>query len=237
MGRNMNDSGISTVIGIILVLGLIVSIAAVVKLAYIPDVKKQLEADHMQKVISDIGTFKAQLDLDQAAATVGVGFTTNANIEMGGGAIPGIDPSTSYGTLTLDPAYGQLTVVAYQYPSGTPLNLGSAIAMGRLVFQSNTNYYPDQNVSYECGMITLSQPGGTVMLTPPSFIISADSGVAGRPIVTVNASTARPRPSAPAAPALSGPGWCLAALPTRARTSRMSHSPSSAATQRCGILI
>lgn len=188
MSGRMDSSGISTVVGLILVLGLIISVAAVIKIAYIPDVKKQLEADHMQHVIADFSSFKTQLDMDQAAsAATGVGYAASASVEMGGGAIPGIDPSSSYGTLSLDPSYGQLTITAYDYMSGARMDLGSATAMGRLIYQSNNRFYANQNLSYECGMVLLSQPGGSIMLAPPSLTISADPDVEGRPIVSMNA--------------------------------------------------
>jgi hypothetical protein len=181
----MNDSGISTVVGFILILGLIVSVAAVVKLTYIPDVKKQLEADHMQNVIGDMGDFKAQLDLFQAAASTGIGYSSSANIEMGGGGIPGIDPSATSGTLTMDPAYGTFTVSGYN-DTGVPMSFGGATALGRLLYQSNNRYFANQNVSYESGMVILAQPGGSVMLTPPSFAVLADPNMAGRPIISFN---------------------------------------------------
>lgn len=189
MSGRMDSSGISTVVGLILVLGLIVSVAAVIKIAYIPDVKKQLEADHMQHVIADFSSFKTQLDMDQAAsAATGVGYAASASVEMGGGAIPGIDPSTSHGTLSLDPSYGQLTITAYDsMPPNEQLDLGTATALGRLAYQSNNRFYADQNLSYECGMVMLSQPGGSIMLAPPSLTVTADPHVAGRPVVSFNA--------------------------------------------------
>lgn len=189
MSGRMDSSGISTVVGLILVLGLIVSVAAVIKIAYIPDVKKQLEADHMQHVIADFSSFKTQLDMDQAAsAATGVGYAASASVEMSGGAIPGIDPSSAHGTLSLDPSYGQLTITAYDYTSpNEQLDLGTATALGRLVYQSNNRFYADQNLSYECGMVMLSQPGGSIMLAPPSLTVTADPHVAGRPVVSFNA--------------------------------------------------
>lgn len=69
-----DNHGISTVVGAILVLGLIVSVAAVVKLTYVPDVKKQLEADHMQEVIDGFSGIKAQLDTMQAMTASGSGY-------------------------------------------------------------------------------------------------------------------------------------------------------------------
>jgi FlaG/FlaF family flagellin (archaellin) len=187
MRFNMDNSGISTVIGLILIVGLIVSVAAVIKLTYIPDVKKQLEADHMQHVIDDIGQFKTQLDIAQVASiSTGAGYSATAYVEMGGGAIPVVDTSASSGTLSLDPAYGTFRIDAYDI-HGNALSLSDATALGRLVYQSNNHFYADQNVSYEGGMIVLAQPGGSVMLAPPSFVVAADPHVPEHPLVSVNA--------------------------------------------------
>jgi len=181
-----DSSGISTVIGFILVLALIVTVAAAIDLTYVPDAKKQLEAEHMQQVIDQIGRFKEQLDLAQAAsASTGTGYTATAYVEMGGGAIPVIDASSSSGTLSLDPAYGAFRIDAYDL-HGNAFSISDATALGRLTFRSDNRYYVDQDITYEDGMIVLAQPGGSVMLAPPSFAISADPHVPGHPIVSIN---------------------------------------------------
>jgi hypothetical protein len=181
-----DNHGISTVVGAILVLGLIVSVAAVVKLTYVPDVKKQLEADHMQEVIDGFSGLKAQMDTMQAMTASGSGYASTSRIPMGGGSLPGLDPSTTSGTLTLDPDYGSLDITAYDYVTGnlTPRRASSPI--GRLTYQSNNKYYADQQITWEGGMIVLSQPSGSVMLSPPPLAASRESDPLRKPVFIFN---------------------------------------------------
>ncbi|HMK46865.1 MAG TPA: hypothetical protein VK436_09585 [Methanocella sp.] len=180
-----SDSGLSTVVGAILILALIISVAAVVKLTYIPDVKKEAESEHMQHVIDGIYEFKSQVDTMQAASSSGNAYSSTSRIEMGGGAVPGLDPSLSSGTLTVDPAYGTFSITA-KYYNGTRAATRGTAPMGRLIYSSNNHYYVDQNVQYEGGMVLLSQQSGRVMLASPPVTISRDPNDISRPVIAIN---------------------------------------------------
>ena len=121
--RNDN-SGISTIIGAILVLVLVISVIAVIKVTYVPEIKKQAEADHMQDALKDFNDHSSALSL---AAQNGRGGFITSNIEMGGGSIPFVDPSRSSGTITINPGYGSLSIIAYQISANAINTIASGI--------------------------------------------------------------------------------------------------------------
>ena len=129
--RNDN-SGISTIIGAILVLVLVISIIAVIKITYVPEIKKQAEADHMQEALSDFNDHCSALSLAAQSGRSGI-ITTN--IGMGGGSIPVVDPSSSSGTITIDPPYGYLSMTAYNINANARHTLPPA---GTISGRSNT---------------------------------------------------------------------------------------------------
>lgn len=180
-----SDLAISTVVGAILVFALLVSVAATVMLVYKPDLKKQAESLHMQNTIDDIFDFKFGIDTMQVASTAGSAYSTSTRIEMGGGEVPVLDPSKSSGMITIDPSYGNLSVTAFYY-NDTRVSTRNASSMGHLVYASNNQYYVDQQIEYESGMVILSQQSGKVRLASPPIIVSRDVNDPARPLITVN---------------------------------------------------
>lgn len=190
IGRS--DSAVSNIVGAVLILALIITIAAAAKMVYVPDMKKEAESAHMQHAIDDLLGLKSQVDTLQAASASGNGFMGTSRLEMGGGALPVIDPSSSSGTVTVDPAYGNFSITAYTNNllisnSTMRVYTRGPAPMGRLVYVANNHYYIDQQVDYEGGMIVLSQRDGTAMIASPPVTASR---VANDPnttaIVTVN---------------------------------------------------
>jgi hypothetical protein len=163
MMRRGDADGISTVVGAILILALLVTVIAMAKLVYLPEMKRQAEADHMKAALNDFMDYKSRLD---ASSQNGRGGMVTGRIEMGGGSIPLIDPSKSSGTLTVDPSYGSLSVTAY-FMDGSAMNTPDNL--GTITYSSNNNYWIDQQFHYECGMVVLTQSSGSVMLAPPGI--------------------------------------------------------------------
>ena len=185
IGRS--DSAVSNIIGAVLILALIITIAAAAKMVYVPDMKKEAESAHMQHAIDDLQGLKGQVDTLQAASAYGNGFMGTSRLEMGGGALPVIDPSSSSGTVRVDPTYGNFSITAYTnnllITNGTmKVSTRGPAPMGRLVYTANNHYYIDQQVDYEGGMIVLSQRDGMTMVASPPVTASR---VADDPNTTV----------------------------------------------------
>ncbi len=157
--------GISTVVGAILILALLVTVIATAKLVYLPEMKRQAEADHMKAALDDFMDYKSRLD---ASSQNGRGGMVTGRVEMGGGSIPIIDTSKSSGTLTVDPSYGSLNITAY-YVDGSAMNTSGMDNLGSIAYSSNNGYWIDQQFHYECGMVVLTQSSGSVMLSPPGI--------------------------------------------------------------------
>lgn len=170
--KDSSSPGVSTVIGALLILCLIVSVVAVAKMAYVPDMKKQAEADHMNNALSDFMSHKTALDL----AAQGVqGTMVTTKMELGGGEIPVIDKSRSSGSIAINPSYGQLNVTAY-YRNGSMLQASGRTNMGSIVYNSSNHYWIDQGFHYEDGMVILSQYNGFDMLARPDIDAVARPG-------------------------------------------------------------
>ncbi len=169
--KTMNSSGISTVLGAILILGLIFTVLLVFRLTYLPDMKKQAEAGHMNVALQDIIDYKLKLD---QASQLGKGSITTTSIEMGGGAIPVIDPGLSSGTLIIDPSYGQLSIKARDM-NGSVFNVNARSNLGDVKYHSSNNYWLDQEFDYEDGMVILSQSNGNTMVAEPGISVMKDT--------------------------------------------------------------
>ena len=168
--KTMNSSGISTVLGAILILGLIFTVLLVFRLTYLPDMKKQAEADHMNVALQDIIDYKLKLD---QASQLGKGSITTTSIEMGGGAIPVIDPGLSSGTLIIDPYYGQLSIKARD-TNGSAFDVYKRSGLGDVIYRSSNNFWLDQEFHYEDGMVILSQDNGYTMVAQPDMSVMKD---------------------------------------------------------------
>lgn len=169
--KGLNSSGISTVLGAILILGLIFTVLLVFRLTYLPDMKKQAEAGHMNVALQDIIDYKLKLD---QASQLGKGSITTTSIEMGGGAIPVIDPGLSSGTLIVDPSYGQLIITA-KTMSGDPVDISQKSSLGDVIYRSSNNYWLNQEFHYEDGMVILSQANGHTMVAEPDISVMKDA--------------------------------------------------------------
>ncbi|CAJ35610.1 DUF7289 family protein [Methanocella arvoryzae] len=172
-----SDRAVSNVIGAVLVLALLITVVATVKMVYVPDMKKEAESVHMQNVIDDMQNLKTQICTIQASSTSGNGFTTSSPIEMGGGSLPVIDPSSSSGTIKVDPDYGNFSIIAYSNnklitDNNSMITTRGPAPMGRLAYASSNHFYVDQQVDYECGMLVLSQTGGLAMIASPPVSVS-----------------------------------------------------------------
>ncbi len=165
--KGLNSSGISTVLGAILILGLIFTVLLVFRLTYLPDMKKQAEADHMNVALQDIIDYKLKLDL---ASQSGKGSITTMGIQMGGGAIPVIDQGLSSGTLMIDPSYGQLIIKARDM-NGSVFDVSKRTNLGDIIYRSSNNFWLDQDFHYEDGMVILSQNNGDTMVAEPGISV------------------------------------------------------------------
>lgn len=187
-----SNTAVSNIVGAVLILALIIALVGAAKMVYVPDMKKEAEASHMQNAIGDMQNIKAQVGTIQAASATGNGFSTSSPLELGGGSIPVIDPSSSSGTVTIDPAYGNFSITAY-FNNGTAQNPNFTVStrgpapMGRLIYTANNHYYTDQQVNYECGLLVLSQYGGnTSISSPPISVIKVENDPNTTAIVAAN---------------------------------------------------
>jgi hypothetical protein len=178
------NSAVSTIIGAILILGLIVSVAALIKVAYIPDMKKEAEASHMENALKDFINIRSYLDTVQAASVTGRSLSVTSSMKMGGGDIPFIDPAKSSGTMALDPGYGSFNVKACYY-NGSYVATFPGSSMGKLVYSSNNAYWIDQKFTYESGMVVLSQLNGNLTKSTPNIYAMRDPTNSSRIIMTV----------------------------------------------------
>lgn len=170
------DNAVSTIVGAVLILALLIAVAAAAKMVYVPDMKKEAESAHMQNAIDDMQNLKTQVSTLQAVSTTGNGFTASSPLEMGGGSLPLIDPSSSSGTISLEPAYGNFSIAAYSNnrlltDNSSMIFTRGAAPMGRLFYAANNHYFVDQQIGLEGGMLILSQQGGNAMLASPPISV------------------------------------------------------------------
>jgi hypothetical protein len=181
---DLSKDGVSTVVGAVLLLALLITVIAAAKVVYVPDMKQQAEADHMDSVVQDIMDHKARLDEAAFASNltspdqsvyVSSGAFVSTNIEMGGGSIPVVGPSPSSGTLKVDPDYGQLTITAGYRADVPPDNANLTPLkgeMGSFSYSSANSYRPDQKYHFEDGMVIMSQYDGRSVIAGPAIAVN-----------------------------------------------------------------
>ena len=101
---------VSTVVSFILLFGLILSVIIFARVQYVPLWTADVEAGHAEEVFVEFSAIPGNIDnLVLANGSVAV---SRQRIGLGSGGIPLIAPGTSYGSLGVMPAEGNVTVVA-----------------------------------------------------------------------------------------------------------------------------
>lgn len=174
-----SDTGISTVVSVVLLLGLIVTMVSVYQVSYIPVWKSDAEHAHMDDVIEDMYKVKSNIDFISAGTLLypDTNILLGVPVKMGGGDIPVIAPSKSSGRLSVNYNDYGISVLATN-TSGTVFDSSvNLLNLGTISYYSNNDYYLNQVFEYENGALIVVQGNRCSMKYSPSINLEMIDGV------------------------------------------------------------
>ena len=154
-----NDHGLSEVIGFILILALIITAISIWMTYVVPAEGRELEISHMDYVGDWFLNYKITADSlwinDETGVTDSTSLTLGSkggNTQTSGLFLPMMQPIGSSGVLAINNTQDTISVrTSNTQPYQIPLPLSS------LTYQSNNNYWIQQQYYYQMGGIFLSQ--------------------------------------------------------------------------------
>jgi hypothetical protein len=174
-GRNKNHyryicfdkDGVSNIVTSIMMLGIVMTILGMILTVYVPMWARSNEIGHLDDVNDAFVDLKITIDNQVMTNDMGSKYSTRIKLGAGGGPVLGIGRSA--GGLDFDS--GRATIIVYQ--SEDTLNIYGE-GGGNLVFESNNNYYVDQDFILENGAIIVKQGDSAVMKAEPALYVQKD---------------------------------------------------------------
>lgn len=157
MTHKVNDRGLSEVIGFVLILALVIVAISLWMTYVLPAQGRELEISHMDNVGDWFLDYKIAVDSLWMNNEIGVTDSTTLTLGSKGGNtqtsglfLPMMQPIGSSGSLAINNTLDTMTIT-------TSNNQTFTIPMSSLVYQSNNNYWIQQQYYYQLGGIFLSQ--------------------------------------------------------------------------------
>ncbi|WP_062399729.1 hypothetical protein [Methanogenium cariaci] len=153
-----NDEGLSEVIGFILLIGLLVVFLVMYQTYTVPVQGRDVEISHMNDIKDTFAAYKISQDSLWVNSRKGTTLSTTLDLGTGGGAtVRGgsgdlvlLTPLSSGGSVGINQRNETVTVTAGSNPGGGVVTLAD-YETGSLEFQSDNNYWIDQNYYYQLG--------------------------------------------------------------------------------------
>lgn len=168
-GVLIDNRGVSNIVTSIMMMGIVFTILGMVLTVYVPIWAKSLESQHMDEVNNSFTDLKSTVDSQIAQDDVGTKMTTRVTLGTEGGPLLGLGQST--GSLQFHPQHSLLSV----YNSNDSFEKYGT-GRGRITFQANNFYFPDQDYIFENGAVILNQMGNSLMKVEPNFYVNNVSG-------------------------------------------------------------
>ena len=156
--KNSNNAVVG-IVAAFLIVGLIVAVISVIQTQYVPKWMREKEADHM----NELGDQFAQLNY---AITTHVynqreNIPISTTITLGSKEMPYLSSMKAYGKIDILEGDFNVTI------NGNTSNYSALI--GSIKYSSSNNYFINQEYTYECGGVILSQKSGNAMNIKPMF--------------------------------------------------------------------
>jgi hypothetical protein len=175
----LSDEGLSEVIGFILLIGILVVFLVMYQTYSVPVQGRDDEIGHMNEIKNTFAAYKISLDSLWVNSREGTTLSTTLDMGTGGGYSQGgtgdialLKPLSSGGSVGINQRSETITVTATTSGLGGDVTVVLAdYETGSLEFQSDNNYWIDQNYYYQLGGVFLEQEtGSTVRVMPPLTI-------------------------------------------------------------------
>jgi type II secretory pathway pseudopilin PulG len=161
-----DDEGSAGVVAIMLAILVVIMLVTMVTSVWMPVWMEKREANQIRQVTSDFGNIKATIDnqILQGDTTFSVANPVTLGTE--GFSAFGSDSS---GTFSIN--HFRDDELEYYCNVRNSTGAVNVTCTGGMKYQSNNNYYVDQEIAYENGAIILDQGGGEVVRIGPQLTV------------------------------------------------------------------
>ncbi len=179
MKKFLSDEGLSEVIGFILLIGILVVVLTMYQTYSIPVQGRDNEISHMNDIKNTFVSYKISQDSLWVNKREGTMLSTTLDLGTRGGYSQGgmgdislLTPLASGGSVGINQRNERVLVTVGSNPEGVIIVKTLAdYDPGSLEFQSDNNYWIDQNYYYQLGGVFLEQESGsTARVMPPLTI-------------------------------------------------------------------
>ncbi|PKL58431.1 MAG: hypothetical protein CVV34_02335, partial [Methanomicrobiales archaeon HGW-Methanomicrobiales-5] len=184
--RKDNELALSEVIGFILLLGVLVTAMAIWMMYVVPANGREDEISQMSAVKDRFTDYKISLDSlwvnNQTQVMLSTTFnlgTGGGNTEAGGLFLPMLNPIASSAVISVKDTGDRMTI-------NTSHSGNYTINMSMLVYQSQNNYWINQQYYYQTGGVFLSQDNGVINRIAPSFTVTQMKNQSNVNVASVN---------------------------------------------------
>lgn len=175
----LSDEGLSEVIGFILLIGILVIVLAMYQTYTVPVQGRDNEIDHMNDVKDTFAAYKISQDSLWVNERQGTTLSTTLDLgtregysQGGMGDVALLTPIASGGSVGINQRNERIIVSVGSNPGGVDtVETLADFNPGSLEYESDNNYWIDQNYYYQLGGVFLEQDSGsTVRVMPPLTI-------------------------------------------------------------------
>jgi hypothetical protein len=161
------DTAVVGIVSAILVISLIVVVISIIQVVYVPAIMEQREAEHMDKVTEQFGSFTSVIDSQAVIERKGIPIATF--VTLGNKELPFLVSSKAFGTLEILDNARAITI------TNKSSGISQTFPIGVITYSSDNAYFLDQLYTYEAGAMIVSQSQGNSMICRPGFYIEYNS--------------------------------------------------------------
>lgn len=155
-----SDNAVVGIVAAFLIVGLVVAVLSVIQTQYVPKWMREKEADHMNELADQFAQLNYAISTHVLNEKSDIPISTS--ITLGSEEMPYLMSMRAFGELKI---FNDDVVIQI---NGTPnVNL----TVGSIKYSSFNSYFINQDYTYECGGIILSQQSGSTMLIKPFFSV------------------------------------------------------------------
>ncbi|HDO19798.1 MAG TPA: hypothetical protein ENG74_03635 [Thermoplasmatales archaeon] len=176
MRINHNRFAVVGVIEAILLIALFAIILSTIQLVYIPEVMKNREAEHMDKVADQFSQLKLSIDLHTVTRT---NFSISVPITLGSRELPYFITARALGDISIKDDEIEISIkTATSYTN---------LSLGIIEYDARNAYFVDQSYILECGAVILEQDEGLEsMLVPPTLSVTTSGTTVSIDFLVIN---------------------------------------------------
>ncbi|KAA0008190.1 MAG: hypothetical protein FE042_02600 [Thermoplasmata archaeon] len=172
----MNRYGVVGIVEAVLLIGLFAIVLATLQIAYIPELMKSREAEHMDEVMNQFFQLKMAVDLHAVSRS---NFSITVPLTLGSRELPYFVTTRAIGSVSIIENAFKISI---QNATGY-----TNLSLGIIKYEAKNAYYVPQTYVFENEAIILSQDDGTdSLLSPPTINVNRAGNLINMNLLVIN---------------------------------------------------